>query len=50
MDFQELLERLRGLPEYLLLDLLGVTSEDLVDAFIEEIREQEEQLFNYFDE
>jgi hypothetical protein len=50
MHYVELLDKLRQLPEDLLLDLLGVTSEELVDAFLEKILEQEEQIHTYFDE
>jgi hypothetical protein len=49
VDKFELLEKLRQLPEELLLDLLGVSSAELVDAFIDEIWEQEEKLHAYFD-
>jgi tRNA A37 methylthiotransferase MiaB len=49
MHYQELLEKLRQLPEEILLDLLGLTSEDLVDSFIEKIQEQEDKLHEYFD-
>ncbi len=49
MDKFELLEKLRQLPEELLLDLLGVTSAELVDAFIDEIWEDEERLHTYFE-
>ena len=49
MHYQELLEKLRQLPEEILLDLLGLTSEDLVDAFIDKIQEQEDKLHEYFD-
>jgi hypothetical protein len=49
MHYQELLEKLRQLPEEILLDLLGLTSEDLVDSFIDKIQEQENRLHEYFD-
>jgi len=49
MHYQELLEKLRQLPEEILLDLLGLTSEDLVDSFIDRIEEQENRLHEYFD-
>jgi hypothetical protein len=49
MHYQELLEKLRQLPEEILLDLLGLTSEDLVDAFIEKIQEDEDRYHEYFD-
>ena len=50
MSKTELLERLRNLDEELLLDLLGVTSEELVDAFIDKIIDEEDRFHNYFDE
>ena len=50
MEKNELLERLRNLDEELLLDLLGITSDDLVDAFIDVILEQENRFHGYFDE
>lgn len=49
MHYQELLEKLRQLPEELLLDLLGITSEKLVDAFIDEIKDLEDQLHEHFE-
>jgi hypothetical protein len=49
MDKFELLEKLRQLPEELLLDLLGVTSAELVDAFIDEIWADEDRLHAYFE-
>lgn len=45
----ELLEKLRQLPEEILLDLLGLTSDDLVDAFLDKIEEDEDKLHEYFD-
>ena len=50
MEKNELLEQLRNLDEELLLDLLGITSDDLVDAFIDVILEQEDKFHRYFDE
>ncbi len=50
MHRNELLEKLRQLPEELLLDLLGVSSEELVDAFIDKIVDNEDHFHNYFDE
>lgn len=49
MHYQELLEKLRQLPEELLMDLLGLKSDDLVDAFIDKIQEDEDRLHEYFD-
>lgn len=37
MNKQELLERLREIDEVLLLELLGVTSTEIVDAFLDKI-------------
>lgn len=50
MHYNELLEKLRQLPEDMLLDLLGISSEELVDAFIDKIEEDHNKLFEYFDE
>ena len=50
MEKNELLERLRNLDEELLLDLLDITSDDLVDAFIDVILEQEDRFHRCFDE
>ncbi len=41
MDKQELFEELRKLDEVLLLELLNLTSEELVDAFHDRILEKE---------
>ena len=49
MEKNELLEQLRNLDEELLLDLLGITSDDLVDAFIDVILEQENRFHEYFE-
>lgn len=40
MDYQELIERLKSVDEITLLELLELTSEDLVDAFTDRINEQ----------
>ena len=48
MHRNELLEKLRQLPEELLLDLLGVSSEELVDAFIDQIIDDEDRYHEYF--
>lgn len=49
MDKFELLVKLRQLPEEILLDLLGVSSDDLVDAFIDIIIENENKFHEYFE-
>ncbi len=46
MDKAELLEKLRKLDEVLLLELLEITSEELVDAFPDKIEENETRLRN----
>lgn len=41
MDKAELLEQLKQIDEVLLLELLELTSEDIVDAFLDRIIERE---------
>ena len=41
MDKARLLEKLKKLDEVLLLELLELTSEDIVDAFLDRIAERE---------
>ncbi len=41
MNHAELLEQLRKLDEVLLLELLEISSEDIVDAFLDRIVEHE---------
>ena len=48
MHTTELLEKLRQLPEELLIDLLGVNSDQIVDAFLDLIDEHEDRLHEYF--
>ena len=48
MHTTELLEKLRQLPEELLIDLLGVNSDQIVDAFLDLIDEHEDRLHDYF--
>lgn len=48
MDKIELLEELRNLDEITLLELLEVTSDDLVDAFLDRIDENSGKLLQYF--
>ena len=42
MEKQRLLEKLRQLDEVLLLELLNLTSHDLLDAFMDRVAEREE--------
>jgi hypothetical protein len=46
MDKFELLEELRGLDEITLLELLEITSEDLVDRFIDRIEDNLPKLYD----
>ena len=48
MHKTELLEKLRQLPEEILIDLLGVNSEQIVDVFLDLIEEHEDRLHEYF--
>lgn len=49
MNRAELLERLKDLDEVLLLELLEITSEDLVDAFLDKVEEREEYIRGQID-
>lgn len=44
MDKADLLEKLRELDEVLLLELLEITSTDIVDCFLDKIDEREEYI------
>lgn len=44
MNQLELLKKLRNLDELSLVEVLGVTSDDIVDAFLDRISEKEEEL------
>lgn len=41
MDYGELLDKLRKLDEVTLLELLELTSDDIVDAFLDKVAERE---------
>ena len=49
MSKQELLEKLRLEEETILLDLLNVTSEELVDAFMEKIIDRYEYIHGQYE-
>jgi len=49
MTKQELLDTLRREEETILLDLLGVTSEELVDAFLDKIIERYEYIHGQYE-
>lgn len=50
MSFQELLQALRREDEVVLLELLDVTSEELVDKFLDEIAENEGHIRRYYND
>lgn len=50
MNFQELLQELRREDEVTLLELLDVSSEELVDAFVDLIAENESRIRRWYDE
>lgn len=47
MGLGELITELRNLDEVTLLEILGVTSDDLVDAFLDRIQEDQIKLTRY---
>lgn len=49
MSKAELLERLKSTEETILLELLDLSSEDLVDAFLEKIDDNIDYLYRYYD-
>jgi len=46
----ELLNKLRKLDEVLLMELLEITSEELVDAFVDKIDDKLEYIYNQLEE
>lgn len=46
MSLQNLLHNLRKLDETILLELLDISSDDLVDAFLEKIEEKLDYLYD----
>lgn len=46
----ELIARLREVDEVTLLEILEITSEELVDAFLDKIVENKEKLYRYVNE
>lgn len=47
MDKIELITALREIDEVTLLELLGLTTDDLVDAFLDKINENQGRLLKY---
>lgn len=50
MNLQEVNEELRKIDEITVMELLGLTSDDLVDAFFEKVEEEQERLIKYFND
>lgn len=44
----EILDRLKQEDEVTLLELLEITAEDLIDAFLEKIEDNEARLYRYY--
>lgn len=47
-EIQPLLEWLKQLDEVALIDVLGLTSEDIIDAFCDKILENQANLYNKY--
>lgn len=50
MNFQELLRKLRDEDEVVLLDILELKSDQIVDAFLDEIEDRADQLIRKYEE
>ena len=50
MDYLEVLEELKRVPEVDLMELLEITSEDLVDMFSDKINEKLNKIYKYLNE
>ena len=50
VTYQDLLERLKKIDEVSLLEILEISSEDIVDAFQDKIEEKAEQLSREFED
>jgi len=50
MDYQELLEELVHVDEVTLMELLEITSEDLVERFSDRINENLKKVYRYINE
>lgn len=47
---RELIEELRKIDEITLLELLDITADDLIDAFLDRVQDNEEKLQSYINE
>lgn len=50
MDYLEVLEELKRVPEVDLMELLEITSEDLVDMFSDKINEKLNKIYKYLND
>jgi hypothetical protein len=50
MSLSELAEELRRVDEVQLVELLGVTSAQIVDAFLDTIDDEQDRLIKYFND
>lgn len=50
MNLNDLNQELRKLDEITVMELLGITSDDLVDAFFENVELHEDRLIKYFND
>lgn len=48
MSFLELVELLKREEETILMELLEINSEELVDAFIDKIKENQERIYRHY--
>lgn len=46
---KELIDELRKIDEITLVELLDITTDDLIDAFIDRIQDEEERLRDYLE-
>lgn len=49
MSFLELVELLKREEETILMELLEINSEELVDAFIDKIKENQERIYRHYE-
>lgn len=50
MNKTQLIEELKNIDEITLIELLGVTSEDIVDAFLDNIEDNQVKLIKYLND
>lgn len=50
MKLYELIEKLRSLDEVSILELLEITTDDLLDAFSDRVEDNQNRIYRYFDQ